>query len=215
MKKIITLISLSLLFSVSAQADDKLKQYEVSITNATTGHVFTPTFLATHNSKISLFKIGDTASDGLAQLAETGSPALLVTETQAKHGVTDTLVGTFIHPGETLSYHISATKRSKLSLAAMLATSNDAFMSLNGVALPNKSATYYAHVYDAGSEANNESCDYIPGPPCDPLSGNIGTETSEGFVSLHKGIHGVGDLDFTQLDWRGPIAIVNIRRVKD
>lgn len=215
MKKIITLISLGMLFSINAQADDDLKQYEVSITNATTSHVFTPTFLATHNSRINLFKIGEAASDGLAQLAETGSPALLATETQARHGVMDTLIGTFIHPGETLSYQISASRKSQLSLAAMLATSNDAFMSLNGVALPKKSATYHAHVYDAGSETNNEDCAYIPGPPCSPDSGNIRSETSEGFVSLHKGIHGVGDLDFTQLDWRGPVAIVNIKRVKD
>ena len=215
MKKLISLLSLSLLFTANAHADDDLNQYNVSITNATTGHVFTPTLLATHNSKVSLFTLGHKASDGLAQLAETGSPALLLTETQARHGVHDTLVGTFIHPGETISYQITATKKSKLTLAAMLATSNDAFMSLNGVSLPKRSATYYAHVYDAGSEVNNEQCAYIPGPPCDPLSGNASSSTGEGFVSLHKGIHGVGDLDFTKLDWRGPVALININRIKD
>jgi Spondin_N len=214
MKKIIALLSLSLLFTFNVKADN-LRQYEVSITNATTHHVFTPTLLVTHKAGFNLFNIGTVASDGLAQQAETGSPALLQTETQAKDGVYDTQVGGFIPYGQTVTYSITAPKKSRLSLTAMLATTNDGFMALNGVALPKKSATYYAHAYDAGSEANNEDCAFIPGPPCSMESGNARTETNEGFISLHNGVHGDASLDAKALDWRGPVAVISIKRIDD
>ena len=218
MKKILTLLSLSLLFTVtastSARADD-LRQYEITITNATTHHVFTPTLIATHNRNTSLFKLGQAASDGLVQQAETGDPSLLLSETQGKYGVYDTLIGSFIPYGQTVTYNITAPKKSRLSLTAMLATTNDAFVALNGVSLPKKSATYYAHVYDAGSETNNEDCAFIPGPPCSADSGNARTQVNEGFVSIHNGIHGVATLNQQALDWRGPVAVITIKRIED
>ena len=97
----------------------------------------------------------------------------------------------------------------------MLATTNDAFVALNGVRLPKKSATYYARIYDAGSEANNEDCAFIPGPPCAAESGNErATEGSEGFITISNGIHGHGDLSARDLDWNGPGAIVTIKRIR-
>ena len=215
MKKLLSFFSLTLLLSANAIASDKVRQYEVSITNATTHHVFTPTLLATHKASVSLFNVGHAASAGLVQQAETGDPSLLLAETQAKYGVVDTLIGDFIPHGNTISYTITATKRSRLSLTAMLATTNDAFVALNSVALPKRSATYYAHAYDAGSETNNEDCAYIPGPPCAPTSGNARTTSSEGHVSIHNGIHGVGSLSAPALDWRGPVAIVTIKKLDD
>lgn len=214
MKKILALLSLSLLITANVQADD-LREFEISITNATTHHVFTPTLLVTHNNNINLFKLGEVASDGLSQQAETGDPSLLLTEMQGKAGVHDSLVGTFIPYGQTIKYTISAPKNSHLSLTAMLATTNDAFIALDNVALPKRSARYYAYVYDAGSEANNEDCAFIPGPPCTMESGNSRTNTNEGFVSIHNGIHGVGSLNITELDWRGPAAVISIKRIDD
>jgi len=215
MKKLLSFFSFMLLLSANAIASDKVRQYEVSITNATTHHVFTPTLLATHKASVSLFNVGHAASAGLVQQAETGDPSLLLAETQAKYGVVDTLVGGFIPHGNTVSYTITAKKKSRLSLTAMLATTNDAFVALNGVSLPKKSATYYAHVYDAGSEANNEDCAYIPGPPCAPTSGNARTDSSEGHISIHNGIHGIGSLSTSSLDWRGPVAVITIKKLKD
>jgi len=60
MKKLPSIILLTLLLSFSLSADG-LKTYEVSITNATAGHVFTPTFLVTHAGKFSLFNVGQPA----------------------------------------------------------------------------------------------------------------------------------------------------------
>lgn len=69
-----------------------------------------------------------------------------------------------------------------------------------------------AEAYDAGSEANSESCTYIPGPPC----GNAevrDTGDAEGFVHVHAGVHGIGDLDPAMHDWRNPVAEITIKRV--
>ena len=68
-----------------------------------------------------------------------------------------------------------------------------------------------ALAYDAGSEANTELCDFIPGPPC----GNHVKDSSEaeGYVFVHSGIHGIGDIDAAMYDWRGPVANVVINEV--
>jgi hypothetical protein len=36
----------------------------------------------------------------------------------------------------------------------------------------------------------------------------------EGFVHVHRGIHGVGDLKPIGRDWRNPVATVSIRLVR-
>lgn len=214
MKKILTLLSLTLLFNISANADS-LRHYEVSITNATAHHVFTPTLIATHAARISLFKVGQPASAGLAHQAETGDPSLFLSETQARYGVFDTVIGGPIPGGTTSSFMITARKRAHLSLTAMLATTNDVFVALNNVRLPKKSVTYYANIYDAGSEANNEDCAFIPGPPCGDASNLRATEGSEGLISIANGVHGHGDLSAEDLDWNNPGATVTITRIHD
>jgi len=211
MRYLLSLVLLTLLFSFTARAD-KLKQYEVSITNATANHVFTPTFLATHAGRVSLFKVGEKASDGLAHQAETGDPSVILSETQWRNGVYDTVIGDFVKGGETGRFYITAPRRAHLSLTAMLATTNDAFVALNNVRLPKKSVTYYARIYDAGSEANNELCKFIPGPPCGDENKRA-PEGSEGFVSIANGIHGIGDLIAEDLDWNNPGAVVTITRM--
>ncbi len=213
MKKFISIFAVSLLFNFSANADS-VKQYKVTITNTTAHHVFTPTLIATHRSSFHLFEVGGVASDGLVAQAETGDPSLKLSETQGSHGVFDAVIGDFIAGGKTASFVITSPKRALLSLTAMLATTNDSFVALNGVMLPKKSASYYAHIYDAGSEANNEDCAFVPGPPCPADSGNArATEGSEGFITISNGIHGHGDLSAQDLDWNGPGAIVTITRL--
>jgi hypothetical protein len=97
----------------------------------------------------------------------------------------------------------------------MLVTTNDAFFALNGAEVPLvRSFEYASPAYDAGSEANNESCAFIPGPPCGK-AGVRATEGAEGYVHIHAGIHGVGDLVPAERDWRNPVAKITLRRVHD
>ena len=215
-KKLIGFISLFIITIPVAMADDDGATYRVTITNATNHQVITPPLIATHRSRYYLFNIGDTASDGLALLAETGDNSLLSAEVSSERSVHNVVAGAApIFPGESASFEIRSSKKGKLSMAAMLATTNDAFAGLNSVSLPKKRARYLAYVYDAGSEMNNEDCAYIPGPPCAPDSGNLRTETGEGFIAIHNGVHGGSSLNPKQLDWRGPAVAVTITRIKD
>ena len=74
-------------------------------------------------------------------------------------------------------------------------------------------ASFRSPAYDAGSESNNEDCDFIPGPPCDnPLVRD--TANAEGYVHVHAGIHGVGDLVPATHDWRNPVAAISMRALR-
>jgi len=161
------------------------------------------------------FKINQPASEGLATLAETGNNQPLQWEVEAARGVFKVVAGSEVIPsGQSASFEIRAPRNARISLAGMLASSNDGFAAINGLRLPHTAAIYAAYVYDAGSERNNESCAYIPGPPCAADSGNV-SDDGEGYVSFHSGIHGGGDLNPKHLDWRGPVAVVSISRIHD
>jgi len=69
---------LSLLLSANLVFADKIKQYEVSITNVTKGQSFTPQLVAIHNKSHSLFTLGDPASESLEALAEGGDTSGIV-----------------------------------------------------------------------------------------------------------------------------------------
>ena len=215
MKKLLTIFGLSTVIAFQAQASG-YNTYRVTVTNATTHHVLTPPVIVVHNRNFSVFNVGGTASAGLVLQAETGNPSELSIELEDSHGVNAVTSGTDVIPyGQSMSFDIAASKKGELSMTTMLATTNDAFAAINGVSLPKRSATYFAYAYDAGSEMNNESCTHIPGPPCAGDSGNATTETGEGFISIHNGIHGGGDLNPKHLDWRGPVAVVTITRIDD
>lgn len=212
-KKIIA--ALSFFLAATPVLADRYNTYEVSITNGTTHQVLTPPLLTTHNKHFSLFNVGGVASDGLVTLAETGNPSDLHQEVVNARGVQDVVVaGGPILYGESASFHIKGSKRGRISISTMLATTNDAFAAINSMPLPKKSATYLAYVYDAGSEMNNEDCDFIPGPPCN-TSGNARTPNGEGFISFHNGVQGGSDLNPKKLDWRGPVAVITITKVDD
>lgn len=216
MKKIIglfVLLSIGSLAVNSAMASDG-KNYRVTITNATANHLITPPLIVIHNRHFKLFEVATPASEGLATQAETGSPAIIAGEVDGARGVYKIVTGDApIFPGSKASFDIRAPKNAKISMTAMLATSNDAFTAISSKALPRRSVRYISETYDAGSEENNEICDYIPGPPCG--GDNFGSDNGEGFITVHKGISGVGDLIPADLDWRGATSIVTITRIGD
>ena len=102
-----------------------------------------------------------------------------------------------VPPGESMTIMIDVPEGAKfLSATGMLATSNDAFFGVTKVALPHDGMEMVnAVIYDAGSEANNEACTHIPGPPCAEDSGNARMEDgAEGMVQVHAGIMGTMDI---------------------
>lgn len=50
----------------------------------------------------------------------------------------------------------------------------------------------------------------MPGPACPMDSGNAQAPPGEGFIHVHRGFHGVGDLEEAEYDWRNPVAEVFI-----
>lgn len=191
------------------------KNYKVTITNITKGQSFTPLILATHKPGLSLFELGQAASQDIADIAEGGDIGPLAASLSSSWLVNDIANSDgLLGAGQSVELMLSARGHfARLSLAAMLVPTNDTFVALNGVYLPKHgSRTVFAKAYDAGSETNDELCANVPGPVCggEPFSP---MDSGEGFVHIAAGIHGMGDIDSSLYDWRGPVARIVIERM--
>jgi hypothetical protein len=215
-----------LLATETTSALDVGGRFEVTVTNLTRGQTFTPVLVASHREGVSLFTLGAPASPQLATLAEEGATAPLADLLLATRGVRDVadsgappagLVG----PGQSKTVVVGAGLGiDHISVAAMLIPTNDGFLALNGVRAPRGSEmlTYFSPAYDSGTERNDETCASIPGPSFTECGGPGGggqpAGGEEGYVHIHAGIHGIGDLDASQRDWRNPVAQITIRRIR-
>jgi hypothetical protein len=216
MRIVLATLVIGLLSAAIVGSDDGEGKFEVTITNLTRGQTFSPPVVATQSyDLVPLFTLGSPASPELVGVAEDADNAPLVARLLADPKVKDVQVGTQpLGPGKSLAVMVKTEgKFDYVTAVGMLVTTNDAFFAANGVYGPlGGSTTHYSSAYDAGSEANNEICAFIPGPPCgiffvrDP-------EGAEGYVHIHAGIHGIGDLPPAQFDWRNPVAKITIRRL--
>jgi hypothetical protein len=191
------------------------RKYEVTITNITRGQVITPPIVISHDNTFELFSLGAPAIPELATMAEEGDSAPLQGYLGTLSSVFDfTAASGPLMPGESVTLEIRARgKFREISSAGMLASSNDAFFAVRGLRISySRERTAEGEAYDAGSEANKETCEFIPGPPC----GNHvhDTDEAEGYVHVHAGIQGIGDLDPAVFDWRNPVAEIRIRPVR-
>ena len=190
------------------------KVYEVTITNLTYNQVLSPPLAVSHVPSIHLFQAGEPASEGLEALAEGGDTSVLAGSLSGAGGVCEVMTADGpVPPGGSTTITIVGSGKRVVSVAAMLVNTNDAFAALKSMPLPRAyaSTTRPIPAFDAGTEINDELCANIPGPAC----GGIGTDVSdgEGFVHIHRGIHGTGDLDPSEYDWRNPAAYVSVRRI--
>lgn len=203
--------------SLPANAGD----FEVTITNLTRGQQFTPVLVASHKAGVKLFELGQPASPELATLAEEGNTVPLASLLTAMPEVLEvTNSSGLLNPGASVTLIVKTRGAfNHLSVASMLIPTNDGFFALNGVKGPRFQAvaTHTSVAYDAGSERNDELCASIPGPSfaeCGgPGGGGAPTGGEEGYVHVHAGIHGIGDLNTAERDWRNPVARIVIRRV--
>lgn len=196
-------------------ADGHGKKLTVEITNVTRGQILSPPVVVVHGSRLPpIFTTGEPASPELAAVAEDAMSDDLVALLSHDPRVRAVVVGAGpIPPGDTETIEIPAGYRfDRISVVGMLVTTNDGFYGLRSASTPLAgSLAYELPAYDAGSEANNELCGFIPGPPC----GNPGVrdpDGAEGFVHIHAGIHGIGDLVPARDDWRNPVAKVVVSR---
>ena len=213
--------SLAVTAPARAADDDEGARFEVTITNLTRGQQFTPILVAAHKSNVKLFELGKPASIELVTLAEEGNPAPLAAALAALPGTGQVVTGSGLtNPGASTTLVVVGRRGfGFLSVAAMLIPTNDGFFALNGVALPrgNDMLTLTAPAYDAGSERNDELCVSIPGPffaECGGSGGGGKPGGGEGYVHIHAGIHGIGNLPAATRDWRNPVALITVRRVR-
>jgi hypothetical protein len=132
---------------------------------------------ATHNQDFKLFTLGQPARPELALLSQTGRPFFLRDALAATPGVgqvftvppsfppTVPLTDIVLCPGKSITTTVVAKGNNRyLSLAAMIFPTNDGFIAVNGVRLPegNEPLVVYSPAYDSGSEENDELCPDIP-----------------------------------------------------
>lgn len=212
MKKTLLIFAAALTISGSVFAD-ATRSYKVTITNITSGQIFTPVLAVTHKSSLSLFELGEPAIPSLELLAENGMTGPLEDVLLSLPDlVRDTSVADApLMPGQSVTLEIDGSNRVRyLSFAAMMLPTHDNFVAIDSVPLPWTSSTVYAKAYDAGTEDNDEMCVNIPGPPC--MGANVDDASGEGYVHVANGIHGGADLDPLLHDWRNPVAKVTITR---
>lgn len=217
-KSVLALLSALAIFvtaSSSVQAQGRPTRVEVTVTNLTKGQVLSPAVIALHNGRIPpLFKAGEPASDALRQVAEdaVNQPLIDLLSASPDVGQVVTLSGP-LPPGTSESIVLEADGNFPfVSLVSMLVTTNDAFTGANSVRAFRFPRVLETDAYDAGTEENNELCEFIPGPPCG--SAGVRAMMGEGFVHIHAGVHGVGDLMPAMHDWRNPVARITVERLR-
>ncbi len=67
----------------------------------------------------------------------------------------------------------------------------------------------------------DELCANIPGPTCGGNGRSLDDDNAEGYVHIHRGIHGLVnpysglvDLAADVFDWRNPVAKITITRIR-
>lgn len=148
--------------------------YSVTVTNLTHGQPMAPSAIVVHEPGYDIFVSGQPASLGLEELAEGGSPALLIGEAQNSIAFLDAVNSEGINgPGGTTDITTVLVPELdmdnvKLSIATMLVDTNDAFAGINAKDISNmalgESRTFLAPVWDSGTEANTETAATMPGP---------------------------------------------------
>lgn len=189
--------------------------YSVTITNVTAGQSFTPLLAITHRKGQPLLTLGDPASPELTRIAEGGDTGPFQQHLLDTGMAYDAMSSEgLLNPGQSVTLHVKSKGKFKyLTIAAMLLPTNDGVIALNGMRLPKRSSTMMVPAFDAGSEVNDELCAHIPGPHCGGAA--FSDEDGEGFVHIHPGITGVGDLAANQYDWKNPIAKISVKRIHD
>ena len=223
LKTLAVVLGLASAFAAMANDDDDqwaAARYEVKITNLTRGQQFTPILATSHKASVRLFEVGQPASAELAILAEEGNTAPLAAALAGNSGVGSVVAGNGLtNPGATTTLIVQGRNGfARLSVAAMLIPTNDAFFAVNSVKLPRGDDVLILTVpaYDAGSERNDELCASIPGPnfvECGGSGGGGAPGGGEGFVHIHAGMHGIGSFKAADRDWRNPVARITVRRL--
>jgi hypothetical protein len=155
--------------------------FNITVTNLTHGQPMAPSAIIVHEPGYYAFASGMPASLGLESLAEGGSPAMLISEAQDAVQFLDAVASVGINgPGMTTDVTTVLVPELdldnvRLSVTTMLVDTNDAFAGINAKDISNmavgESMMFIAPAWDAGTEANTETADTMPGPAAGAAGG--------------------------------------------
>ena len=203
-----------------------LATYKVSIYNLTNGQPMTPPVAILHQSDFMLWSDGEKASTDLEKLAEGGDSSDILTTAMASSYVATTTksANAPFGPGdvETLTLETHSEEELFITVATMLANTNDAFSGVNSLKVSDlaagESVSMMTYAYDAGTEINSEQAGSIPGPADSNGEGyNVARETND-FVRIHPGVVTKDDGLVTSIlneahRWSGPVAKIVVERI--
>ena len=239
---VLMLACLVMATSVDAEGDDGGPQgpamYEVTLTNLNSGQPLSQPIVWTHTDNYRLFTLGEPASLELKIPAEEGYNQPLFDALKANHNVLDIQRTTVFPDGALRSALITdpgfgsfGPKTAKFTLrgdgkyrfvtvATMLGVTNDTFTAVT-IPLPaTGTVEAFGIAYDAGTEKNTEQWKDIPcgqGPSCvtNPYSPNPAPDPgTEGYVFVAAGIQGIADIPKEIFDWKNPVALVSVKRIR-
>ena len=194
------LIATALLTSVviagcGSSSANSNKMYRITLTNMTANQPLSPATVIIHKSGYHLWQTGGVASVSLEKLAEGGSNTDVLNDAAAHSDVIASKSGTgIIPPGSsaTVEFEIENSDNIKLTVAAMLVNTNDAFVGQVSGKITDlgwgKSFSMHLPIWDAGTEANTESVGTIPGPADSGEGFNASRAGDADFVAIHQGI---------------------------
>lgn len=204
--------------------------FEITVTNLSANQPMSPAVLALHQDSYQAFETGASASVALEQLAEGGdNSALLASLASSDQVLTEVGGAGAIAPGGSELFELSADDNAlgtlSLSVLSMLVNTNDAVVAVNSQSLAsmavNETQTFYALSYDAGTEANTETADTIPGPAAAGGAREGFNATRDDIrdeISVHAGVvtqdDGLSTSVLTQANrWDHPSVRVSVVRV--
>ncbi len=196
--------------------------YEIMFTNLTANQPISPMAVVLHTRGYTSASLGAPASIALEKLAEGGDNASLLSEAAAHAAVLASYGGAgVLMPGlsETITATVSNHTGLALSMAGMLVNTNDGFagiqaLDVSGLAVGASQEVMLA-VFDAGTEANTEAVNTLPGQAgvgFDMLRDDVN------FISVHRGVVTANDgLTTSTLNeshrFDQPAVRVSIRRI--
>lgn len=146
--------------------------FQVTFTNMTSNQLMTPPVVAIHDPSAHLFQVGETASDAIRDIAETGNSDALVAFAQANPELVTaaTVVGAGpFGPGGNVTGSLTTTESGQVfSAVNMVICTNDGISGADSIELPagTDPVTMMAMAYDAGTRDNTDDAQSFFPPPC-------------------------------------------------
>ncbi len=205
---VVVFILFSSLLSAGQVAAQEQPSLQVTVRNVTNGQPLTPPVVVVHTGSLMTLPEDPEAIMGFPALAESGDPSAFAAAVADFPGVKSAAIlpveGPIPGGSEATVDSVSAMPGDFVSVISMLACTNDAVA--YGTAVISQEGGSFAMssgaVYDAGTEANDETTATVPclGGAAAGLSEGLG----EGKVAPHPGIEGKADLTKEQHGWDGP-----------